>query len=93
MRDCKLHVQSLLSNALWNHRDAARVCGGLYSENQVTQLSSESAEGAVAANRFLYYEFCHEGMVDGLLKQSYAQGWGQVSDRCQPLSPEYNASQ
>lgn len=51
----------------------------LYRENQVTQLSPESTEGAAAANRFLYYEFCHQGMVDGLLKQSYAQGWGQVT--------------
>ena len=23
-------------------------------------------------------EFCHEGYVDGLLKQSYANGWGQA---------------
>ena len=30
------------------------------------------------ANRFLYYEFCHNGMVDGLLPQQYASGWGQA---------------
>jgi uncharacterized sulfatase len=42
--------------------------------NRTTKLESTSA----SANRFLYYEFCHNGMVDGLLKQSYASGWGQA---------------
>jgi hypothetical protein len=43
-----------------------------------TKLATTSAAGAAAANRFLYYEFCHEGYVDGLLPQSYANGWGQA---------------
>jgi hypothetical protein len=42
--------------------------------DRTTKLESTSA----SANRFLYYEFCHNGMVNGLLKQSYASGWGQA---------------
>ena len=40
--------------------------------------ATKLAASSPAANRFLYYEFCHEGMVNGLLKQSYANGWGQA---------------
>ena len=43
-----------------------------------TKLATTTAAGAAAANRFLYYEFCHQGYVDGLLPQSYANGWGQA---------------
>lgn len=33
---------------------------------------------APAAGRHLYYEFCHNGAVNGILPQSYASGWGQA---------------
>ena len=39
---------------------------------------ADAKSNSAVANRFLYYEFCHNGMVDGLLPQQYASGWGQA---------------
>jgi hypothetical protein len=39
---------------------------------------ADAKSSAKVANRFLYYEFCHNGMVNGLLPQRYASGWGQA---------------
>ena len=39
---------------------------------------ADAQSNSAVANRFLYYEFCHNGMVDGLLPQQYASGWGQA---------------
>jgi arylsulfatase A-like enzyme len=50
--------------------------------NTTTQLSR--ADSQEVANRFLYYEFCHSGMVNGLLPQQYAQGCEPCSHKAKP---------
>ena len=40
--------------------------------------ASKLAASTPTANRALYWEFCHNGLVNGMLNQSYAAGWGQA---------------
>jgi hypothetical protein len=41
-------------------------------------MASKLAASTPTANRALYWESCHYGMVNGMLNQSYAAGWGQA---------------
>eukprot|EP01052_Picozoa_sp_SAG31_P013915 SAG31_NODE_849_length_11529_cov_3.342257_12_plen_149_part_00 len=47
-------------------------------EASVADTTTNLRLSVKSPKRFLYYEFCHNGMVNGLLPQSYASGWGQA---------------